>query len=267
MSGRILKIEQISAPRNRELVVTLSMNRETGVFFANVGGKLVEETTKERAVKRIEELLGKITDVPWRQVILLRVDKRRNGVGDDCSQENSKAVYSASCSFTYLRRERAPNPLVKGRSVEREHADEFEARVLRARERVMEYEHGAKAKRDRADKEERQLREDRAALVRVDSPWTLHGSSEVEYEMPYTPEAWAGIQRIAAAIIEMQSRLDAFTAQASPEKLAALGTGDPLKLLPAAPVVHKTYEECLAVGCPYRDDERGLACFQVKRRR
>jgi|SRR5580692_2238863 hypothetical protein len=28
---------------------------------------------------------------------------------------------------------------------------------------------------------------------------------------------------------------------------------------------HKTYDECIAIGCPYRDDEKGLACSQVVR--
>lgn len=28
---------------------------------------------------------------------------------------------------------------------------------------------------------------------------------------------------------------------------------------------HKTYAECIDIGCPYRDDEKGLACSQVHR--
>jgi hypothetical protein len=28
---------------------------------------------------------------------------------------------------------------------------------------------------------------------------------------------------------------------------------------------HKTYAECIDIGCPYRDDEKGLACSQVQR--
>jgi hypothetical protein len=81
------------------------------------------------------------------------------------------------------------------------------------------------------------MRDDRAALVRVQAPF--HGSWDKErgteeYELPYTPEAWAGILRIDHTLREMQRMLAQFAEKATPVTLAQLGSGDVSKLLPAA---------------------------------
>jgi hypothetical protein len=240
-----LKVEQVHSPKSLQLSVDLFMRRDSGIFFADVGGERVEEETKERAVKRIKELLEKVADVAWREVILLRIDKPRDPEdGHLTSRENDKTVYSAGCSFTYFRRERAPNPLIKGRTVEREHPIEFEQRIARERKRIHDYTHVSVAKK-RADEKEKQLREERATLFRVDSPWDVGRQGDVEVEMAYTPEAWAGVERIARTLSDMQAQLDAFAVQATPNKLAALASGEVFRQLPAAPTTptkgSKTY--------------------------
>jgi hypothetical protein len=48
---------------------------------------------------------------------------------------------------------------------------------------------------------------------------------------PYSPEAWAGIQRIARTLRDTQALLGAFVSQATPERFAALATGDVLRQL------------------------------------
>jgi len=234
MSGSHLsKIERVHSPQSHRLFVDLYLNKRNGEFFADVGGERVTSKTKDSAVTRVQELLGKVTQTEWRQVILLRVDESREE-GDRGSTENGKHVFSALCSFTYLRRERAANPLKPKETIEREHADEFEERVKEARERARYFDDRI----GRADEAERQLRDDRAALVRVEGPWEFNGKVK-EYELPYTPEAWAGIQRISQALHETQAKLNEFARGATPEKLAQLASGDVFKQLPEVPAVKK----------------------------
>ena len=85
----------------------------------------------------------------------------------------------------------------------------------------------------RADEAEREARADRDSLKRIDTPWasSFHRTYD-EHEIPYTPEAWAGIRRIAATLLEMQAKLDEFARGATPALLAQLAGGDVFKLLP-----------------------------------
>jgi hypothetical protein len=232
----IVKIERVSAPRNRQFAVDLCMDKRTGKFFARVGGEHIEADTKGEAVAAVEARLAKIVDVVWREVILLRVDTRK--IGEDSSHEsheNDMSVYHSSCSFSYARRERAKNPLGRGQ-VEREHREEFEERVAREREHVEKFEHDRKRRRDRADEVEQRMRENRAALVRLQSPF--HDSRDEragirEYELAYSAEAWAGVLRIDRALREMQAKLEEFVSQATSEKLTSLAAAELLRLLPA----------------------------------
>lgn len=235
MSGSYLsKIERVCAPQNRQFGADLFLNKRNGTFFADVGGERVSEQTKAAAVVRIKELLAKVTQTEWRQVILLRVSESEDQ-DYRSSTENGKSVFSASCQFTYLRRERAANPLKPKELIEREHTDEFEERVKTARECAGHFERIGAHMRVRADEAEKLLRDQRAALANVDGPWTSFRDKVEEYELPYTPEAWAGIQRISQAIRETQAKLDAFARGATPEKLAQLAVGDVFKQLSAAP--------------------------------
>jgi len=219
VSSHISKIERIHARHNPQFYAELCLDKRTGVFFADVGGQQVRENTKETAVAKAQELLDKVTTTEWRQVILLRVSDRKSD--DDLNgTENGKRVYSAMCSFDYLRRERATNPLKPKSTIEREHVDEFEERVLKEREWYSN--HG----RTRADEVERRLREERASSFRVDTTWDSFRDGTREFELPYSPEAWVGVQRIAQAIRETQARLDAFIEQVTPERLSQLVGGD-----------------------------------------
>jgi hypothetical protein len=92
----------------------------------------------------------------------------------------------------------------------------------------------AKERKERADRDEAAARAARDSLERVDMAYECREYEE-EHEMPYTPEAWAGIQRIAATLREMQAKLDEFTRGATPTSLAQLAKGDVFKMLPAAP--------------------------------
>jgi hypothetical protein len=236
-SSNISKIERVSAPQNSTLWVDLCLNKERGVFFAEVGGEHIEEETKAKAIEKIKTALNRVTQVDWRQVILIRVDKRRVVEEEDDERggtENGKPVYTAHCSFTYLRRERAKNPLKPKETIEREHEEDFELQVAEARDRAGYFERGAR-KKERADQTEREMREKRAILAGVRSQWDHFGDHVVEYELPYSKDAWAGIRRIAQALRDTQAKLDEFARGATTEKLAALVTGDVLKALPPAP--------------------------------
>jgi len=216
------KIEHIYAPKNISLGVDLYLDKPSGLFFATVGGKRIEKPTKDAAVKATREALDKITLVEWRQVIVLRVEKRNRERGG--GEENSMHVFSASCSFTYFRRERAANPLKPKETIEREHQIEFEERVVKMRDRQMSFDRHARRAGNRsgksdADKLEEGMRADRAALRQVIT------KNVEEFELPYTEEAWAGIDRIAKTLEDVQARLDTFAKTATIATLAALASG------------------------------------------
>ena len=238
MASNISKIERVSAPQNAHLWVDLKLDKERGKFFADVNGETISEDTKAEAVKKIQAALKLVTQVSWREVILIRVDTRREVEDDEDegnSFENNKPVYSSSCSFTYARRERAANPLKPKETIERDHREDFEKKVAETRNRAGYFEHTAAKKKARADAEEQQMRERRAILAGVDAQWEPFNKHTVEYELPYSEEAWAGIRRIAQALRETQAKLDEFARGATTEKLAALIKGDVLKALPPAP--------------------------------
>jgi hypothetical protein len=227
------KIERVVSPKNHKLGVDLFLDKRDGKFFADVGGERVSDVTKSGAIEKVRALLAKITVVEWRPVILLRIDESERDE-DDVGRENDKRVFTASCSFTYLRRERAVHPLKPKELIEREHIDEFEERVAKERKRVASYEFGV-AKKIRADETEKKLRDDRAALSRTEEPYFSHwNNNSVEHELPYSPEVWAGVQRISQALRETQARLNTLVRTATPTSLARLGTGDVFKLLPPA---------------------------------
>jgi len=222
MSGHIAKIERVDAPqRGNNLWVDLLLDKRTGVFFAQVGGKRVEAKSKDEAVALVKAALASVTQVQWRSVILLRVRDRRRENRDDGGMENNRPVFSASCDFTYLRRERAVNPLKPKETIERDHQEDFELRVKEARKREAYFEHTPAAKKKRADEVEARMRQERDALANVGPLWNYFEHTS-EYELPYTPEAWAGIRRIAQAIHDTQDKLDAFARTATPERLLAL---------------------------------------------
>jgi len=220
------KIEHIHAPKNISLGVDLYLDKRSGLFFADVGGKRIEKPTKDAAVKSVREALDKITLVEWRQVIVLRVRKRDLERGG--GEENSMHVFTASCSFTYFRRERAANPLKPKETIEREHSIEFEEHVAEVRDRHMKF--GRASRRDAkhdADRIEAGMRADRAALRYTHQPYGHwhDGTTTQEFELPYTEEAWAGIDRIAKTLEDVQARLDTFAKTATIATLAALATG------------------------------------------
>ena len=226
------KIERVTARGNVQLGVDLFLDKREGTFFADIGGERVSDSTKAGAVAKVREQLSKMTVVEWRPVILLRVSESDERDEDDGGQENNKRVFTASCSFTYLRRERAAHPLKPKALIEREHTDEFEERVAKARTHAFGF--SAIEKKRRADATEKQLRDDRGTLVKTEEPWTYLCDGVKEYELPYSPEAWAGIQRISQALRETQARLDALARGATPALLTRLGAGDVFKLLPPA---------------------------------
>jgi hypothetical protein len=231
----ISKIERVTARSNVQFGADLMLDKRSGEFFATVGGEVVRDKTKDGAVAKVQYLLAGVTQTSWRQVILLRVVEIEKS--DYSSQENQLFVFSASCRFTYLRRERAVNPLKPKEQIEREHSEEFEERVAARRGREVQYVSGEARKRAKADEVERELRNRRAALADIQAPWSHFGDLEKEYEIPYSPEAWAGIQRISGAIREAQARLDAFARGATSESLARLlmPGGGVLNQLPAPP--------------------------------
>jgi hypothetical protein len=225
MSGHISKIERVDAPqRGSELWVDLLLDKRTGVFFADVNGKRVEAKSKDDAVKLVREALAAVTQVAWRQVLLIRVRERNREDRDDGGSENNKAVFSASCDFVYLRRERAANPLNPKETIERDHQEDFEVKVKDARKREAYFERTSSEKKKRSDAVETRMRQERDALSHVGAVWDHFNKGTTEYELPYTPEAWAGVRRIAQTIHETQDRLDAFARTATPDKLLALAT-------------------------------------------
>ena len=234
MSRSVAKIERIYTDGvGHAISADLYLDKGTGMFFADVGGRRIQADTKEKTVQLVKAGLAGVAQVAWREVILLRV----NGLPADsvsASSENSKPVFHVDCSFTYLRRERAANPLQPKKTIEREHREDFEKRVLEARKRAVHFEHTRKAQQERADVEEAALRDARAVLAHVESQWTYLDPGVTEYEMAYSEEAWTGILRIAQALIDTQARLDAFCRAATPEKLVQLVTGDALRMLPEA---------------------------------
>lgn len=237
MASNISKIERVSASRAPNVWVDLKLNKDTGVFFADVGRERVQADTKVEAIKKTQAALDRVTQADWREVIVIRVDKRRNkGLDEEDERagiENGMPVYGASCQLTYFRRERAQNPLKPKETIERSHREDFERAVAERREREAYFEHTAEAKRKRADEAERELRQGRAALAGTSPLWNYRDNT-VEYEIPYSEEAWAGIRRIAQTLFEVQAKLDEFSRSATPAKLAALSPGDVFKQLPPA---------------------------------
>jgi len=232
-SANVSKIERVSSSKSHALWVDLCLDKQEGTFFADVGGERVADKTKDGAVKKVVAALDRVTEVAWREVILIRIERGREEDDDDdhdhvTGNENGLPVFGGSCRFTYLRRERAAHPLRRKEVVEREHREDFERRVVECRKSAARFGHDRAEKRRRADEEEQKLRDQRAALVRVGSVWNP-GERTAEHEIPYSPEAWAGIQRIARTLRDTQALLDAFVSQATPERFAALATGDVLR--------------------------------------
>jgi hypothetical protein len=223
VSASIVKIGRVSASgKSSATWVELYLNKDTGLFFATVGEVRIEASTKTKAEERVVRELQKLTDLVWREVIVLREEKRSDR--EMSSMENDLHVHSASCSFTYMRRERAQNPRKKSETFEREHREEFEARVLEVRERALCHTPMGFAKveaRRNADEREKKLREDRESGACTGTVWKpFHGETEVE--LPYSVEAWGGALRIDAALRETQARLDQFVASATASKLMSL---------------------------------------------
>jgi len=230
-SANVSKIERVSSSKSHALWVDLFLDKQEGTFFADVGGERVAAKTKAEAVKEVIAALDRITEVAWREVILIRIERGRGEDDDDdhvTGNENGLPVFGSSCRFTYFRRERAAHPLRRKEVVEREHREDFERRVAAARKDAAYFGRDKAEKKRRADEEEQKLRDQRAALLRVSSVWKP-GELTAEYEIPYSPEVWAGIQRIARTLRDTQALLDAFVSQATPERFAALATGDVLR--------------------------------------
>jgi hypothetical protein len=242
MSSNISKIERVNAPQSPTLWVDLYLDKEAGMFFADVGGERIRSETKAEAIKKVREALQRVNQVSWREVILVRVDNRRLADEEEedmtVGTENGKKVYAASCTITYLRRERALNPLKRKETIEREHREDFEKRIIEARERAAYFERSDR-KSARADEMEKTMRDKRAIFVGIDTQWSSFNDGIVEYELPYSEEAWAGVRRIAQALHDTQAKLDAFLRDATPEKLAALAPSIDMFKLPPAPEVKR----------------------------
>ena len=265
----IAKIEQVHARGKLAMSVDLLLDKTTGLFFAQVNGKRLEANTKEKAVKLVVRALDEIANVVWREVIVLRVGKEREGDEDDTivTHENSRRVFGSSCSFTYFRRERAANPTNPKKQIEREHPVDFEARVALVRKRYLEFgrrsHHGA----DISDVRETELRQERANMARVEQPWDPH--NDQEYELPYTPEAWAGIQRIAQTLRDTQAKLNAFAQGATSESLAQLAAGgDLFKQLGPAQVPEQTvYQKQITATFRRQMDAKSRALVKPRKAR
>ena len=231
-SANVSKIERVSSSKSHALWVDLCLDKQDGTFFADVGDERVTDKTKEGALKKVVAALDRLTEVAWREIILIRIEKKRGEDDEDlvAGNENGMPVFGSSCRFTYLRRERAAHPLRRKEIVEREHREDFEQRVVECRKSAARFGPDKAEKKRRADEEEQKLRDQRAALVKVSSVWE-QGDRTAEYELPYSPEAWAGVQRIAQTLRDTQALLDAFVSQATPERFAALATGDVLRQL------------------------------------
>jgi|HubBroStandDraft_1064217.scaffolds.fasta_scaffold36241_4 hypothetical protein len=229
-SGNVSKIERVSSSNNHLIWVDLCLDKKDGAFFAVVGGQRIEDKTKEGAVAKVVAALDRVTAVAWREIILIRVSEF--GKADDADSvavtENDMPVFGASCRFVYLRRERAANPHRPKETVQREHSEDFERRVASARKSEFRYGYDKAEKKRRADEVEQELRDKRAALGDIRSVWEQE-ESVTEYEIPYSAEVWAGIQRIAQTLRDTQATLNAFVTQATPERFAALAVGDVLR--------------------------------------
>jgi hypothetical protein len=227
----VVKVGRVSASgRSSAPAADLFLDKDSGLFFGRVGERRVEAPTKAKAEALVLKALRRVTDLEWREVIVLRIPKRD---ASESSKENGLPVYGASCSFEYLRRERADNPLKRTETFEREHREDFELRVRKQRDVASRGGFDKLEREQRADECEAKLRRDREDSAQVQTQWKpWHGEREVV--LPYTPEAWAGILRIDQAIRQTQARLDRFAVEATAEKLVALTTGDALLSLPAA---------------------------------
>jgi hypothetical protein len=225
------KVDMVKAPGGSPLTTALFLDKRTGKFFAQVGSERVEADTKDEAVAKVQAALGRVTQVEWRPVIFLVVDKRRERDDEDpfhSGSTNDMSTYSSSLTFRWYRREVAADPLDQKAELEREHTDEFEQRVRDARENVHAWDRAEKEKR--ADELEKQMRRARSILADVHTKYRYSSDTE-ELEIPYTPEAWAGIQRIAEAIRQADENLRALSRQASALSLA--GAAPPALLPPA----------------------------------
>lgn len=244
-SANVSKVERVQSTKNSALWVDLCLDKREGDFFAQVGDVRVRAPTKGEAVRLVREALDRVTEVAWRAVILIRVDRavvrpdeedRDDDEEDDGdavhSREDGRPVYGSACSFAYLRRERAAHPLRPKETVEREHAEDFERRVAQAREREVRFGQSRAYGEKRADERERELRDQRAALADIGGVWDHEHPRTVEHEVAYSPEAWAGVQRLARALRDTQRQLSAFLRAATPEGLTALaGARDALRQL------------------------------------
>jgi hypothetical protein len=237
-SASISKIERVQAPQQGSLLYAdLYLNKNTGMFFSDVGGERVEAATKKEGVTRTQAALSRVSVIEWRQVIVLHVRKSpRDTDGRHVrSTHNNMVVLGASCSFTFTRRERAKNPLNKKETIERDHPEDFEVKVAEVRKREMRFGRWSLGERKKqADAVEKRMRDARVAMAHVSRAWGDTESQE-EYEIPYTAEAWTGLHRIADTLCATQKKLDEFARGATPAALAALASGDVFKLLPPAP--------------------------------
>lgn len=232
MAGESVLIERVYDLNNSTFGADLRLDRERGIFFALVGGKRIESEKKADAIVHVRAALRSITRVEWRQVILLRVVRKRHD--DYSAEENFLSVFEASCSFTYFRRERARHPFKAKLQIERQHEIDFEALVAAERKKIMTWEKPHRRK-ERADSIEAELRHRRTTLANVQPPFSMNDRHTKEYELPYSAEAWAGIERISATLREAQARLDTFAQSATADALAKLGAGAGPLLLLAAP--------------------------------
>jgi hypothetical protein len=66
MASNISKIERVHAPQNSSLWIDLYLNKDRGIFFAEVGGERIEEETKAKAIERVKAALHRVTQVEWR---------------------------------------------------------------------------------------------------------------------------------------------------------------------------------------------------------
>lgn len=237
-SSNISKIERVFCPKSPDIWVDLCLNKERGLFFARVGQETIEEEKKVDAVRKTQEALTRLYVTEWVPVILIRTIERDKT--DDAGTENNMPNFQASCEFSYMRRERAQNPLKPKERIERMHTADFEEAVKDKRKWEASFTLGADRK-TRVEEVEATMRQERAANSHVHTVYDWGererhyggGRKRKEYELPYSEEAWAGIQRIAYALRETQQRLDEFAAKATPKTLAALGASSgPLLLLP-----------------------------------
>jgi len=220
MSGsNTSKIERVHAPGNLAVWVDLCLDKRSGTFWSRVGTKEIREPTKEAALKATREALSQIAGVQWRQLIVVTVPRQRP---EHDSSRNGIPSRSECCSISYERVERAPNPMREDKQIERLHPIDFEEVVQDARESAASRNYGAE-KRRRMDEVEEEKRLERSTLQGSHSVYDWE--KDLVYEIPYSDEAWAGIERIAATIKETQRRLDEFAGKWTTDSLAKLGAG------------------------------------------